>query len=315
VTVSLVTGDLTSTSTGNITVTATTGSNVITTGTGADTITGGTGIDALTSGDGDDTIVYAGTAELLLVNDVIDLVDGGVGTADAIRFDGATTIGAGNLLARITNVEQIKAAATAGVISITATATQAGSVFFGTQFNTIDLSGDTNINGSNVISITGVTGITTITGSAGIDTITIGAAAVANTITGGLGVDVLLLGATLASTVVVGTLDTGDTYATADKITGFTTVVDKLKLGVAGVTANFATANGAADFAAAVTAANTAMDSTVKYYLATAIVADLGGGAGLESLLFIDADMNGTLDDVIVLVGIAGVVVAGDIIA
>ena len=57
------------------------------------------------------------------------------------------------------------------------------------------------------------------------------------------------------------------------------------------------------------------MNGTVKYYLATAIAADLGGGGGLESLLFIDADMNGTHDDVIVLTGIAGVVVAADIIA
>jgi hypothetical protein len=300
--------------------TGSTGADSITGTTGLDTIFGGTGVDVLTGLDGNDTFVYSGTAELLLTAAVIDLVDGGVGTADAIRLDGATTIAATDLLARITNVEKITAGATTGVISITATASAGvgGSTFTGTQFNTIDLSGDTNTGGSNVISITGITAITTITGSAGIDTITIGAAAVANTITGGLGVDVLSLGATLASTVVVGTLDTGATYATADKITGFTTTVDKLSLGAAGVAGaggNFATANGAADFAAAVTAANTALDSTVKYYLATAIVADLGGGAGLESLLFIDADLNGTFDDVIVLTGIAGVVVVGDIIA
>jgi hypothetical protein len=86
-------------------------------------------------------------------------------------------------------------------------------------------------------------------------------------------------------------------------------------LGVAGAVENFATANGAADFAAAVTAANLALDNTVKYYLATAIVADLGGGAGLESLLFIDANLDGTFDDVIVLTGTAGVIVATDIIA
>jgi hypothetical protein len=47
----------------------------------------------------------------------------------------------------------------------------------------------------------------------------------------------------------------------------------------------------------------------------------LGGGAGLQSLLFIDADMKvnfsrtTTYDNMIALVGIAGEVVAADIIA
>jgi hypothetical protein len=240
-----------------------------------------------------------------------DQINGGAGTGDELRLSTATTIAGTDILTRITNVEKITSDANAGIVSVTITAASAT----GTAFTAIDLSGDTDATSNNVISVTGVTTITTITGSAGIDAITIGAAAVANTITGGLGVDVLSLGATLASTVVVGTLDTGATYATADKITGFTTTVDKLSLGVAGATANFATANGALTFAAAVTAANIALDQTVKYYLATAIAADLGGGAGAESLLFIDADMDGTLDDVIAFVGIAGVVVAGDIIA
>lgn len=48
--VTLVAGDLTSTSTGNITVTATTGTNVITTAGGADNITGGTGADTINVG-------------------------------------------------------------------------------------------------------------------------------------------------------------------------------------------------------------------------------------------------------------------------
>jgi hypothetical protein len=46
------------------------------------------------------------------------------------------------LLARITNVEQITAGATTGVISITATA--ADGTFTSTLVDTIDLSGDTN---------------------------------------------------------------------------------------------------------------------------------------------------------------------------
>ena len=295
------------------TITGTGSIDRITGGAGADTIKGGAGADVITGGAGNDTFVYAGTAELVAANAAIDAVDGGSGTADAIRLDGASTIAAADLLDRIDNVEQITASATAGALSITATAV--AGTFTGTSFDTIDLSGDTNAVGANVVSITAITGITTIKGGAGVETITLGAAAVAATVTPGGGADVLSLGNALGATVVIGTADVGATYATADKITGFTTNVDKLSLGTAGTAANFATANGAATEAAALIAANTALDGTVQYYLATAIVADLGGGAGLESLLFIDQDLDGTADDVIALVGIAGVLDENDIIA
>jgi hypothetical protein len=295
------------------TIVGTANADQITAGAGDDTITGGAGADTLNGDAGNDIFAFSGTAALVAGNAAIDLIDGGAGTGDAIRLDGATTIAATDLLARITNVEKITASATTGVISITAT--NAAGTFTGTLFNTIDLSGDTNTTGNNIISVTGVTTIATITGSAGVDTITLGTAAIAATVNGGLGADNYALTTATAATVVIGTLDTGASYAAADKIAGFTTGTDKLSLGVAGVTANFATANGAADEAAAITAANTALNSTVKYYLATAIAADLGGGPGAESLLFIDADMDGTYDDIIALVGIAGVVVAADIIA
>ena len=295
------------------TITGTGSIDRITGGAGADTIKGGAGADVLAGGASNDIFVYAGTAELVTGNAVIDSVDGGSGTADAIRLDGATTIAAADLLTRIDNVEQITAGATTGIISITATAV--AGTFTGTTFDTIDLSGDTNATGANVVSITGVTGITTIKGGAGVETITLGAAAVAATVTPGGGADVLSLGNALGAKVVIATADTGATYATADKITGFTTNVDTLALGTAGTAANFATANGAATEAAALIAANAALDGTVQYYLATAIAADLGGGAGLESLLFIDQDLDGTADDVIAIVGIAGVLDQNDIVA
>ena len=86
-------------------------------------------------------------------------------------------------------------------------------------------------------------------------------------------------------------------------------------MGAAGVAANFPTPNEETDFATALASANAAMDNTVIYYLSTAVVADMGGGAGAESLLFIDQDADGTADDVIVLTGVAGVVVAAEIVA
>ena len=301
---SILTGDI------NFIISGGTNADVIVAGGGADTITGGAGADAMTGGAGDDVFIIIGSAQAVGGNAALDLIAGGTGT-DEIRLSTATTIAGTDILTRITAVEKITSDANAGIVSITITAASAT----GTAFTTIDLSGDTDATSNNVISVTGVTTISTITGSAGIDAITIGAAAVANTITGGLGVDVLTLGADLASTIVVGALDTGTTYAGADKITGFTTTVDKLSLGAAGVTANYSTANGAANVAAAITAANAAMDGTVKYHLSTAIAADLGGGAGAESLLLIDSDMDGTFNYIIVLTGVAGVVVAADIIA
>ncbi|MCL7466104.1 hypothetical protein MXB90_13700, partial [Phaeovulum sp. NW3] len=60
VSVSLVAGDLTSTSTGKVIVTATTGTNIIITGAGDDTITGGGGIDTLTGGSGADLFSLTG---------------------------------------------------------------------------------------------------------------------------------------------------------------------------------------------------------------------------------------------------------------
>ena len=191
--------DITGRATASSVMTGTANADQIAGGTAADTITGGTGIDTLNGGDGNDTFVYSGTAALVANNAVIDLVDGGAGTADAIRLDGETTIASTDLLARITNVERITASATTGAISITAT--NAAGTFTSTSFNTIDLSGDTNNGGTNVVSITGVTGISTITGSAGVDQITLGAGAIATTVTGGAGADTLSISNTTQTTV------------------------------------------------------------------------------------------------------------------
>jgi hypothetical protein len=206
--------DITAIKTGS-TIVGTSNADQITGGDGVDIITGGTGVDVMSGGGGNDIFVNAGGGEFFTASAAIDLIDGGAGTADAIRLEGATTLAATDLLARITNVEQITASATTGVISITATANAGGSTFTGTQFNTIDLSGDTNATGDNVVSITGITGITSITGSAGKDTITLGTAAVAATVTGGAGIDVLTV---LATTTVV--YANGDAAAAAAAVAG-----------------------------------------------------------------------------------------------
>ena len=99
-TVNLVLGDLTSTSSGDITVVATTGTNVITTAGGADTITGGAGADTIDVGAADDnvrdTVVFAAATDGAAAGAVVghDLIldidlNAGDATDDRIAFDGA----------------------------------------------------------------------------------------------------------------------------------------------------------------------------------------------------------------------------------
>ena len=59
------------------------------------------------------------------------------------------------------------------------------------------------------------------------------------------------------------------------------------------------------------------MNGTIKYHFIFDIDIDLGGGAGLDGALFIDADMDGTHDDMIILTALdaAGDFALGDIIA
>lgn len=138
----------------------------------------------------------------------------------------------------------------------------------------------------------------TVIGTAGNDTIAVGAGK--NVVTGGKGADVISFTAGADAdnftTVVIGQGDTGITSSTADSITGFKTAFDKLKLGVAGAAANYDEATtAAADFDAVKTAADTAMNGTIKYYF---------GFDSADGYLLIDRDMDGTADEAVVLTGV-----------
>jgi Ca2+-binding RTX toxin-like protein len=173
-------------------------------GAGADTITGGAAADVLAGGDGDDTYVYAATTDLFASNALVDtLTEGGsAGTADAIKIDnngGATfTIAVGDDLGGALNIEKITSGVSDQIISITAKAD-----FHNNGLTTIDLSGDTDATGANIINVaaenqdldfvlTGSAGVDTITGGTGTDTITGGAGN--DIITGGASTDVLVGG-------------------------------------------------------------------------------------------------------------------------
>jgi len=208
------------------------------------------------------------------------------------------------------------------VVTVNNGATAASTVRAGSGNDAITLVGGNN----NVVdgglgndTITGGAGNDSITGGAGNDSITGGAGN--DSITGGAGADVMTGGAG-NDVFVIGNTDSGITLATADTITGFVAADDALSMGTAaaatGAPATDNYSEGAAvvaDFAAALTAANTALAT-----LATANTGALEGynfqWDATNGYLFNDTDGNGTADQVIVLVGIDGAgISAADIIA
>ena len=168
---------------------------------------------------------------------------------------------------------------------------------------------------------------TSITGNAGDDTINgtdIADAIASNggddTLTGGLGKDTYTLGAG-KDTVVIATADTGNTVAAADVVTSFTSGTDKLSLGTAGKLENYTEIAGVDGDALAETAVdvNAAMDGTVKYVYVYGldVLFPTGGSDTDDGALFVDADMDGTFDDLIIITGgdVAGDLTHTDIIA
>jgi Ca2+-binding RTX toxin-like protein len=147
--------------------------------------------DVLTGGGKADTFVVDSDALLFDASNVMqDTYVGGAGT-DTLKLNATTsafTVVAADSFAKASGMESITTAANTGVISLTLglSAQTAG-------FTTIDLSGDTDNTGANVLSVAAYTAAATLKGSAGADTITGGAGA--DTITGGAGADTLTGGA------------------------------------------------------------------------------------------------------------------------
>jgi Ca2+-binding RTX toxin-like protein len=240
------------------TITGGAASDTIVGGAGADSITGADGIDVLDGGADSDTYVYDTFALFSAGATVIDSIADTSGTADAIQFAGASatdlTFSASGALTRITGVEKITTTPHSGAVSITYIAANL------TSINTIDLSGDTTTTGTNVISSTGVNGISTIIGSAGIDTITLGADAPATTITGGAGADTL----SIATTNAVSVND-----------------ADGIAITVSGSTVSALTTTGA--LVATTITGGTGVD-TITLAGAVSNVATITGGTGLDAI-------------------------------
>jgi Ca2+-binding RTX toxin-like protein len=309
---------------GNDTLTGGGDADLLAGGAGADALSGGEGADTLTGGEGADTFTFAsGDSVPGTVDKVTDFVSGTdklvinlTSADDSIIFTPAyrgTTASNAEGLSLLTG--------------------KAGAYFFNTSTNqlvmdvdgngliqatdlVITLDGQTKLTASDIQVTLEVTAASAVTGGASADTIT--GSGGADTITGEAGADDLT-GNGGNDVFVFGNADSGLTVATADTILDFATGADDLDLGTAGDatggTGNYVEAGAAvADFAAALTAANTALAALAGTSAAIELFAfefDATNG-----YLFNDTDGDGDADQVIVLTGInGGEIAAGDIIA
>jgi len=288
------------------TVVGTSVADSITGGIGDDVITGGGGADTMTGGAGNDTFVFTSTADILTTTAFNDTIAGGAGTADAIRLTTQTGVTIPNNLVftPVTGIERITAGISAAAISITldvATNTN----FTASGITTIDLSGDTSATGTNVVSLTGALGVSSVVGSAGVDQFTLGTAATVATITGGAGLDTYAIatsGNTLAFTAVgdtpvgVVTNGAGDLRTLGDVVTltggaaaGFTLRLDLSTLNIAALNSitTIAVGNAAGNLLSGTSGVLAITQGVIVNGVFTA------GNAGTDQDLLVQWDTNG----------------------
>jgi Ca2+-binding RTX toxin-like protein len=227
---------------------------------------------------------------------------------DTVRVTGATVFDAG---VSFTSVENLVAAGVTATLSTTqlaifasvsgtggssavvvnvtsgATYTLPNLTYTSVAVNVVGAAGgNENITGwAGAESLSGLAGNDTLNGDAGNDTLA-----------GGAGVD-SLIGGSGADRFVFATGDTGLTSPTADQVFDFVSGTDRLSLGVAGSGTNYAEdLNNAGSFGAAVTVADGLADGTVRYVFVV---------VGADGVLFIDRNLDGTVDEAIRLTGLA----------
>ena len=193
----------------------------ITGGAGVDTITGGAGADAMTGGAGSDSYRFIDESQLFTGNALVDTFTeasaGGTDSLVMVTSGSSFLIQVGDDFGGLgANIEQITAEATTQILSVIL---KADADTDAAALRTIDLSGDTDTTGTNVVTLSAVDGAYTVTGSAGVDQIT-GSVGVDN-ITGAGGTDAITIAAAA---------DTGvGTFAAATATS--TTTLDKIFLG------------------------------------------------------------------------------------
>lgn len=277
---------------GNNTITTGSGNDTITGGSGNDTITAGDGTNVVTSGAGNDTITTGTGDDIIIMGPNLtstDTVTAGAGT-DIMRVSGTL---AGVAFTNVTGVD---------VLDLTGTS----NVTLGSQGMTAGIVSVTNSgNGGVVVDAGAYTTPITITTGSGADTLTGGTGA--DVLNGGAGVD-NLDGGTGADRFVFSTVD-ADTdvvlAAVTDNITGgFVSGADTLDFTIAGTVGNYQEVlPPAADLAAFIAAADTALNGTVRYYFGTV------GADG-----YLATDVNGTgISTIVRLTGVTDMAF-GDII-
>lgn len=305
------------------------GTIIINGGAGDDKLGGSTGADALNGGAGNDLIAGGAGNDTLTGGAGNDNLFGGWdAVADTFNVDAGTDY----VLDYTSTIDtlNVSAGATAIVIGHYWGSEQVNYLLYGYS-HTICPGLDSarnisveNANNAGTIILNGGGWSDSLTGSAGVDIINGGAGA--DTLVGGAGNDTIIGGSgsidweyrdslwiskTLEGDLLTGGAgsdtfefnlgtDTGSNWATADTITDFISNSDKLDFNTAaGTRSNFVEADGAdfADEAAALAAAQAAMDGTALYYLAY----NVGG----DGYLYYDADGVDGGEVVIKLLGIS----------
>jgi len=211
------------------------GGDVLTGNDGDDIITGGAGADVMTGGDGNDTYVFASAAHVVAGESIVEAASGGTDIVDvnatvdftnmaASSFDEIDTLDIANSITATFTGEQL----TGETIEIeTATAGTATAIIVNVAFGgTVDLSSITATANWDVtedtITINGLGGDETITGTAEDDTINLGAGADTLKVAfGGAGSDTITgftVGASADVFDFTGTIDTTDGAAAYEAI-------------------------------------------------------------------------------------------------
>jgi Ca2+-binding RTX toxin-like protein len=272
------------------------GDDVISGGDGNDNITGGAGADTMTGGDGDDTYVFASAAHVVAGESIVEAASGGTDIVDvnatvdftnmaASSFDEIDTLDIADSITATFTADQLTGETieieTAGGGTSTAIVVNVG---FG---GTVDLSSITAtanwIAGEDTITINGLGGAETITGTAENDTINLGAGAdTVKVAFGGAGEDTITgftAGASADVFDFTGTIDTTDganayeaiATGTVDTATGLIVCGTGLaSADAAGIQSMFDTTTSNLEFAAA---------NDVVYFLG-----DFGGDSYLFKL-------------------------------
>ncbi|MCL4432859.1 MAG: Ig-like domain-containing protein [Epsilonproteobacteria bacterium] len=276
---------------------------ILTTGTGSQTITTGAEFNGAFGTAGADLQTTSTTGAQTINMSAV------TGPATLTSISDASTGGGGNFITMGAGITTVKAVSSTGAQTINSAASAHATVTVTTTTGAVTV---TTGGGDDIVTLTTGDVIGTansITTGAGADTITATAGTattLGTTITGGTGADTIILtGNTSKDKIVIGNTDSGITVATADSITGFTMADDTLSMGTVATGANYVEATVAvAGFAAALTAANVAMTAGVGV-LMYSFQFDATNG-----YLFVDNDLNGTADQVVLLVGITDLTIA-----